>query len=206
MSDTPGDEAPSGESGPGGTPRGEEVGEPREEASGEPLGWSHGQWTGRRREPLQRLLFGGVYGSVLASALAAALGNEGGPPDPGYDALWVFVAALAATAAHGYAHAIAHREIVRGRVRPGTVWSVLTEWPLLAAAMPTVAALLGAYAGWWSEDGALDVALVVNTVALFGWGLWAARVAGQRWAAACRVGCADVLLGLFIIGANVLSK
>ncbi|GAA3724545.1 hypothetical protein [Streptomyces tremellae] len=160
----------------------------------------------RRGEPLQRLLFGGVYGSVLASALAAALGNEGGRPDPGYDAAWVCAAAVAAAAAHGYAHAIAHRRIVRGRVTPRILASVLSEWPLLAAATPTVVALLGAYAGWWSEEGALDVSLALNTAALFGWGLWAARAAGQRWLACCRAGGADVLLGLFIVVVNVLTK
>ncbi|MCF3962966.1 hypothetical protein [Streptomyces fuscigenes] len=160
----------------------------------------------RRGEPLQRLLFGGVYGSVLASALAAALNNEPGAPDPGYDALWVFAAAVAASAAHGYAHAIAHRTIRNGKVTPGIPRSVVREWPLLASAAPTVALLLGAYIGWWSESGALDVSLAVNIVALFGWGLWAARVAGQRWPAACRAGGGDMLLGLFIVVVNVLTK
>ncbi|MFD5111262.1 hypothetical protein ACFWNG_02895 [Streptomyces sp. NPDC058391] len=161
---------------------------------------------GRRDEPLQRLLFGGVYGTVLASGLAAALDHNNGRPDPGYDAVWVLVTALASAAAHGYAHAIAHRTAGEATVTAGTARSVLTEWPLVAAVLPTVAALLGAYAGWWGETGAINVALTINTVALFGWGLWAARVAGRRWPAACRAGGVDVLLGLFIVAANVLSK
>jgi hypothetical protein len=159
----------------------------------------------RRGEPMQRLLFGGVYGTVLACALVAALDHDTGSPNAGYDALWILVASLAAAAAHGYAHAIAHRSAAREKVTAETVRSVLTEWPLVVAAVPTLAALLGAAAGWWSEDGGIDTALVVNIVALFGWGLWAARVAGQGWAAACRVGAVDVLLGLFIVGANILS-
>ncbi|WP_329454925.1 hypothetical protein [Streptomyces sp. NBC_01497] len=160
----------------------------------------------RRGDPLQRLLFGGVYGTVLASALAAALGDESGPPDPGYDAAWVFAAAVAGSAAHGYAHAIAHRTVTNGKVSPGTIRSVLNEWALLVAALPTVAALLGSYAGFWSENGAINIALIINTAALFGWGLWAARVAGQGWFAGCRAGAVDVLLGLFIIVVNVLTK
>lgn len=159
----------------------------------------------RRGEPMQRLLFGGVYGTVLASALASALDHDSGPPNPGYDALWILVASLSAAAAHGYAHAIAHRTAGEEKVTAGAVRSVLTEWPLVAAVVPTVAALLGAAAGWWSEAGGIDVALAVNTAALFGWGLWAARVAGLRWATACRVGGVDVLLGLFIVLANALS-
>ncbi|WP_329139369.1 hypothetical protein OG552_33240 [Streptomyces sp. NBC_01476] len=165
------------------------------------------QWVPQRREePLQRLLFGGVYGTVLASALAAALDQDGsGPSNPGYDALWVLVASLAGAASHGYAHAIAHRTAGEQRVTARTVRSVLTEWPLVAAAVPTLAALLGAAAGWWSEVGGINVALGINTAALFGWGLWAARVAGLAWPAACRVGSMDVLLGLFIVAANILS-
>ncbi|MEV0375088.1 hypothetical protein AB0I10_35850 [Streptomyces sp. NPDC050636] len=159
-----------------------------------------------RRQGLQRLLFGGVYGSVLASALVAALAHDSGPEDPGYDALWVLLAAVASAAAHGYAHAIAHRTADESPVAISAVRSMLTEWPLVVAVLPTTAVLLGAYAGWWTEGTAEEAALTINTVALFGWGVWAARVAGRGWVAACRVGGVDMLLGLFIVGANVLSK
>ncbi len=151
------------------------------------------------------MLFGGVYGTVLASSLASALDEDNGRPNPAYDALWILVAALAAGAAHGYAHAIAHSTQEGGRVTVATVRSVLAEWPLVAAAVPTVAALLGSAAGWWSEAGAVDVALLINTTALFGWGFWAARVAGRSRPAACRVGGVDVLIGLLIVGANALT-
>ncbi|MDT0454551.1 hypothetical protein RM550_02210 [Streptomyces sp. DSM 41527] len=160
----------------------------------------------RRGEPLQRLLFGGVYGSVLASALAAALGHEGNPADPGYDALWVALSAVASAAAHGYAHSIAHRTDEDSQVTAGAVRSMLTEWPLVAAMVPTIAVLLGAQAKWWGEASAIDVALGFNMVALFGWGVWAARVAGRPWAGSFRVGGVDVMIGLFIVVANVLSK
>ncbi|GAA1503598.1 hypothetical protein GCM10009730_02880 [Streptomyces albidochromogenes] len=159
----------------------------------------------RRAEPMQRLLFGGVYGTVLASALAAALENDSGPPNPGYDAAWILVAALAAAASHGYAHALAHR-VAHDPAVTSTLRSVLTEWPLVVAALPTGLLLLTAQARWWSESSALAAALAVNTVALFGWGLWATRAAGRGWVAACRSGCVDMLFGLFIIGANTLSK
>ncbi|NUS12353.1 MAG: hypothetical protein HOY69_13300 [Streptomyces sp.] len=155
--------------------------------------------------PLQRLLFGGVYGTVLASSLASALDEDHGAPNAGYDALWIMVAALAVAAAHGYAHAIANWSAGGRTATVETVRSVLAEWPLVAAVLPTVAALLGAASGWWHEGSAVNVILVVNTVALFGWGLLAARAAGQGWASACRVGAADVLLGLFIVSANALS-
>ena len=158
-----------------------------------------------RRERLQRLLFGGVYGTVLASSLASALDQDTGQPDPGYDALWIIIASLAAAAAHGYAHAVVHLTADAKRVTAKTVRSVWREWPLVAAVVPTVAVVLGAAAGWWSEEGAIDVALLVNTVALFGWGFRAARVAGRQWLAACRVGGVAVLIGLLIVSVNALS-
>src|SRR5947209_2550030 len=89
--------------------------------------------------PFQRVLFGGVYGTVLASSLASALDHDSPRPNPGYDALWILVAALAAAAAHGYAHAIAHWTAGGRRATVETVRSVLTEWPLVAAAVPTLA-------------------------------------------------------------------
>lgn len=158
-----------------------------------------------RRMSLQRLLFGGVYGTILASTLASALDHDNGRPNPGYDAIWILVAGLAAAAAHGYAHTVANWAAGSRKVTTETLRSAASEWPLVAAVVPTVIALLGASAGWWTETGAVDVALVVNTLALFGWGLWAARVAGEGWTTACRVGAVDVLIGLFIVGVNVLS-
>jgi hypothetical protein len=171
----------------------------------EPDGPGRGGTTAARRVPLQRVLFGGVYGTVLASALASALDEDHGQPNAGYDALWILVAALAAAAAHGYAHAISHWTADGRKATAESVRAVLAEWPLVAAVLPTVAALLGAAAGWWGEQGAVEVILTVNTAALFGWGLLAARAAGQGWGSACRVGAVDVLLGLFIVSANALT-
>lgn len=165
----------------------------------------HGTATGPLGVPWQRLLFGGVYGTVLASSLASALDSDSGEPNAGYDALWILVAALAAAAAHGYAHAISHWTADGKKATAESVRAVLAEWPLVASALPTVAALAGAAAGWWGEQAAVDVILTVNTVTLFGWGLLAARAAGQGWAASCRVGAVDVLLGLFIVSANALT-
>jgi hypothetical protein len=81
---------------------------------------------------------------------------------------------------------------------------VLAEWPLVAAVLPTTALLLAAVAGWWSEDAAVDAALLFNTVALFCVGVSAARTAGRGWASSCRAGGMDMLLGLMIIAVNAL--
>lgn len=158
-----------------------------------------------RRSP-EQALFSGIYGLVLASALAAALDATGEKADPGPDALWVLLTALASCAAHGYAHVIARRVSVDGAATVGRLRLVLAEWPLVAAVLPTVGMLLSAAAGWWAEATAVDVALLFNTVALFGWGAWAARTAGHGWPSSCRAGGLDMLIGLVIVIADSLIK
>ncbi|MFC9946211.1 hypothetical protein [Streptomyces pratensis] len=161
------------------------------------------RWLLRHRPPEQSL-FSGIYGLVLASALVAALDATGENADPGPDALWVLLTALAAGAAHGYAHVIAQRAASDGSATASRARLVLAEWPLVAAVLPTVGILLAALAGWWSEATAADTALLLNTVALFGWGTWAARIAGYGWPSSCRAGSMDMLIGLMIITADAL--
>ncbi|GAA4223634.1 hypothetical protein GCM10023075_17420 [Streptosporangium album] len=158
----------------------------------------------RRREPSERLLFGAVYGTVLASSLAAALDQA--PANPGYDALWVLISGLVAAVAHGYAHALAHHTVTGDKPLVHAARSVLTEWPLVAATLPTAGVLLVAHAGWWNPYTAVSVVLVFNAVTLFGWGIWATRASGGSWPAAWKVGCVDMLLGLAIVVANTLIK
>ncbi|WP_030664681.1 hypothetical protein [Streptomyces cellulosae] len=159
-----------------------------------------------RHRPSEPSLFSGIYGLVLASALVAALDPAGEQANPGQDALWVLFTALASGAAHGYAHVIAQRASVDGTATTSRLRLVLAEWPLVAAVLPTVGILLAAVAGWWAEATAVDTALLFNTVALFGWGAWAARTAGHGWPSSCRAGSMDMLIGLLIIIANALIK
>ncbi|MGW0817707.1 hypothetical protein ACWD00_31570 [Streptomyces viridiviolaceus] len=156
-----------------------------------------------RHRPPEQWMFSGIYGLVLASAMVAALDPSGEEADPGQDALWVVLTALASSAAHGYAHVIAQRASVVGAAA-GRLRSVLAEWPLVAAVLPTVGMLLAAVAGWWAESTAVDSALLFNTVALFGLGTSAARSAGHGWPSSCRAGGLDMLIGLMIIIANSL--
>ncbi|MEU9837518.1 hypothetical protein AB0D67_38800 [Streptosporangium sp. NPDC048047] len=157
------------------------------------------------RRPSRRTLFGAVYGTVLASSLAAALDKTGVPPNPGYELLWILVSALVSAAAHAYAHAIAEPARTGGSLAHAAR-SLLAEWPLVAAALPAVASLLAAHLRWWDPYVAVEAVLVLNAFTLFGLGVWAARVSGRaRWAA-LRTGGASMLLGLFVVAANVLIK
>ena len=164
-----------------------------------------GRWIKRHRPP-EQALFSGTYGLVLTSALAAALDSPGEHADPGSDLLWVLLTAVASAAAHGYAHVISRRPAAEGSGPARGLRTVWKEWPLVAAALPTAAMLLAAAVGWWPESRAVESALVFNTVALFGWGTWAARIAGRGGFASCRAGSLDMVIGLVIIGANAVIK
>ena len=158
----------------------------------------------RRHRPHEQTLFGVTYGLVLASALVAAVENPGENPDPEADLLWVLLTAVATAAAHGYAHAVAHRAAERRTTATSAVGTVLAEWPLVAAVLPTVVLICFAVAGWWGEAEAVEAALWFNAVALFAWGTWAARIAGRGWPASLRSGGVDLAIGLVIIFANSL--
>lgn len=158
-----------------------------------------------RNLPEPRLL-SGVYGLVLASALAAALDSPDEQTDPGSDALWVLFTAVAAAAAHGYAHVLAHRMSADGSGLRVGLRAMFAEWPVVAAAVPTVVFLLTAVPSWWTESDAVDVALLFNTLVLAVGGAWTARRAGRGWPASVRAGTGDMVIGLVIIGANALIK
>jgi hypothetical protein len=160
----------------------------------------------RRHRPPEQSLFSGIYGLVLVSALAAALDPADEKADPGPDALWILVTAAASAVAHGYAHTIARRASAAEGDSSHGFGSLVAEWPVVAAAVPTMALLLGAFAGWWGETNAVNAALAFNTVMLFCWGALTARGAGYSRAAACRAGGLDMLIGFLIIGVNALIK
>ncbi|MFC7648258.1 hypothetical protein ACFQX6_53235 [Streptosporangium lutulentum] len=95
--------------------------------------------------------------------------------------MWVLISVLVAAVAHGYAHTLAHHTVTGDRPLVHAARSVLTEWPQVAAALPTVGVLLVAHLGWWNQSTAVRVVLVFNTVTLFGWGMWATRTSGGSW-------------------------
>ncbi len=170
----------------------------------------HGADHGDRPEPhphatRENILFGGVYGAVLACSMVAAL-TQYGHTDRGsrrYDALWLLVTAAASALAHGYAHYIAERA-------PHRRWDALRtlrdEWPLVAAALPTVFLLAGAGWGWWPANGVEYAAFVLNIALLFCLGLVTARWSARSWVAAVVIGAVDATLGVVVVVANALIK
>ncbi|MFJ7263022.1 hypothetical protein ACIQV2_23000 [Streptomyces globosus] len=152
-------------------------------------------------------MFCGVYGTVLASGLLAALDEKGGTYTPFSDATWVLVTAITAALAHGYAHHMSgHRQDPsrrRWRLLAVELWH---EWPMVAAALPTVLLLVLAGTFGWDAPGTTAVGLGLNTALLFGWGSVLSLRGGSRLLPALAVGAADAAIGFAIIVANALIK
>ncbi|GHD87844.1 hypothetical protein [Streptomyces naganishii] len=151
------------------------------------------------------VLFGGVYGAVVASAMVAALTEYGHTSRASrrYDAAWLVVTAIASALAHGYAHYIAERG---PRRRGQALRALAAEWPLVVAMLPSALILAGGGWGWWPADSVEPPAFVFNIALLFGLGLYTARAAGRRWAAALATGLGDALLGMLVVVANAVIK
>jgi hypothetical protein len=159
----------------------------------------------RQHDTHEAVLFGGVYGAVLASSMVAAL-SQYGPASATrrrYDAVWVLVTAFASALAHGYAHYIAERAPHR---RWEVLRSLVDEWPLVTAVLPTVFLLAGASWGWWLPNGVQYWVFGVNIAILFALGLLTARRSGRSWPVATFMGSVDALLGVVVVVANALIK
>lgn len=158
-----------------------------------------------RHDPREALLFGGVYGAVLASSMVAALTQYGHTSRDSrrYDAVWLLVTALASALAHGYAHYIAERAPHR---RGDALRTLVEEWPLVAAVLPTVLVLAGAGWGWWPANGVEYPAFALNVSLLFALGLVTARWSRRPWAVAVLIGAVDALLGVIVVVANAVIK
>ncbi|MFG2296612.1 hypothetical protein [Streptomyces sp. NPDC048603] len=153
------------------------------------------------------LLFGGVYGTVLASGLLAALQRKGDEYTPFYDASWVLVTAITAALAHGYAHHMSsHRRGSAGHRWHLLMVTLLREWPMVAATLPSVLLLVLAGVTGWAESDTTAVGLGLNTALLFGWGSLIALRRGYRLLSALAIGAADATIGVAIIVANALIK
>jgi hypothetical protein len=85
------------------------------------------------------------------------------------------------------------------------VWSALRyEWPVLQATWPAIVALSLAALGVYSADTGVNVALGLNAVILFLWGLALARLDGVSTPVAVAAGALTCALGLVLVVLKVL--
>jgi hypothetical protein len=121
-------------------------------------------------------LSGSVYGTILASSIIVALSYKQ------HGNGWVMLGALAITElVFGLAHAWSEL-LAASQARGGLptfvdlLHALRHEWPVLQASWPAIIALLLAALGIFSSNTGVNVALTVNAVILFLWGLALARL------------------------------
>ena len=124
---------------------------------------------------------GYVYGTIGVLVALGSLGAESKSLEAPVAALVVFVGALAIWLAHAFS------ELVGERVRQGRRLGVLgtarvlrSSWPIVSAALPSVAFICLGWVGFWSVSTSLRGSTALAVVALGVAGLLAARVAGER--------------------------
>jgi hypothetical protein len=140
-----------------------------------------------------------IYGTILALAVVLAVAD-----DPDHGIAYVLGGLLATAVVFWLAHVYA--EVLAEHVRSQTTswwadvrYALTREWPLVRAAGPLAVALLLGVAGLVSRDTAVDLAVGVGLVELFGWGLAVGRKLGQRLPLAVLTGLANCALGAALV-------
>jgi hypothetical protein len=139
-----------------------------------------------------------VYGSILVTALVAALDHE-------HATKGALVGGVAATVgvfwlAHVWSGLVGQRAVEGGKFDWGAIRHIAAEeWPMIEAALLPLAALLLAWAGLWSTEVGIDIALGIGIAHLIGWGVVVGRRAYGTWFAAALTGIVDGALGIGIV-------
>jgi hypothetical protein len=123
-------------------------------------------------------LAGAVYGAILVTSVIAAASAEKGL-SLGLLVLTVTVTILVFWLAHVYARALAHSVTAGTRVTwPELRGLAAHEWPLLQAAIPSIALLVFGWLGLYDRSTALWLAVASGVALLVAWGFVYARAEG----------------------------
>jgi hypothetical protein len=138
---------------------------------------------------------GALYGTILVIAIIVGVSED---PDAGAGLILagVLVTTLVFWAVHVYAETLAeHLAHPHWSLRADIARAASREWPLVeAAAPPAVPLLLGAI-GVLSRTAAIDLAIALGLINLFGWGVAVGRAMGQPLSRAIVTGLVNVVLG-----------
>jgi len=140
---------------------------------------------------------------VLVTAVLVGV-SEGGYSIGEMESAVLVTAAVFATA-HAWALAMAASAATHQpfRLRSFGRWLV-EEWAMVRVATPTVTALGVAWAGAYSTDTGVDVAIIANLSLLFVWGAALDRRAGSSPLHAAWAGAAAAALGGVLVVLKVL--
>jgi hypothetical protein len=141
-----------------------------------------------------------VYGLILVTSMVGAL-SEDSDIDSEYILVSVGATMVVFWLAHVYAEAMsrgldAGRHLRWAEVRATAVH----EWPLIQATLPTAVVLALGALGVFSTQTAVDLAIAVGVVGLFGWGLAIGRASRSSWAATLLGAVLSAGFGLVVVG------
>lgn len=135
----------------------------------------------RRKQLASERVRGYVYGTIGVLVAVGAMGAEPGHLRAAVAALVVFVGAVAIWFAHVFSELVAERVRQGHRVGlTGTRALLKSSWPIVAASLPSVAAICLGWAGWWSVETSLRISTALAVVALGLAGYLASRFSGER--------------------------
>jgi hypothetical protein len=145
-----------------------------------------------------------IYGQILVTSLVAAL-SEGSDIAAGYILASVTGTMVVFWLAHVYAESMslgleAQRHMNWVEIRH----LAAAEWPLVQAAVPTAIVLALGAVGLYSTETAVDLAIAVGVMALFGWGLAIGRGSGSSWIVTLTGAVLSASFGLAVVALKAL--
>jgi hypothetical protein len=154
-----------------------------------------------------------LAGTVVTTLLLAAQGGG----NPLQETAWILIGVALSLLTRAYGlHVSSHDDVGGARYIAGFVRNIAKGWPVIAASLPTVLVLLIAAALGWPDDrehadgsvtlGYTTVALNINVVLLFVWGIVAARQAGLSRAWTVLIGFLNAGLGWLVVAVNLALK
>jgi hypothetical protein len=155
--------------------------------------------------PVERLrtdLAGAIYGQILATSLVATL-SEDESATAGDIFFWVGVTMLVFWAAHVYSQWLA-RQVTTGAGLSELVSIGREQWPIAQAAAPALALLALGWAGVYSRDTAVDLAIAAGIISLTTWGFVIARRANANVLETLATVAISAAFGLFMVGLKIL--
>lgn len=155
--------------------------------------------------PVERVrseLAGAIYGQILATSVVVTLSEDKGAT-AGDLFFWLGVTMLVFWAAHVYSEWLS-RQVTTG-ASLGEVLSIASEqWPIAQAAAPELGLLALGWAGVYSRDTAVDLAIAAGIISLAAWGLVIARRANANALEMLATVAISAAFGLLLVGLKIL--
>ena len=139
-----------------------------------------------------------VYGSFLAASVVGVAYEAG--ESARAITVSLFGSMLVFWAAHAWSEIVGERIAEGAAFGPRKALAIACrEWPLVEAAVLPTAALAFAWAGVWSRETGVSLALAAAVVQVASWGLLAARRSGGSWPAAVLLGGVQGALAIVLL-------